>query len=80
MSISLHPALESKLRARAEAEGLTVEAYLERVVEADEQAESEITALALEGLNSGEPIQPNKDYWEEKHRRLEAWLRKTESK
>jgi hypothetical protein len=80
MSISLHPALESKLRARAEAEGLTVEAYLERVVEADEQAESEITALALEGLNSGEPIQPNKDYWEEKHRSLEARLRKTESK
>ena len=54
MSITIHPELESKLRARAEAEGLTIEAYLERVVEADEQAEEELTTLALEGLNSGE--------------------------
>jgi hypothetical protein len=79
MSITLHPELESKLRARAEAEGLTVEAYLERVIQADEQAEDEITALALEGLNSGEPIQPNTDYWEEKHRQLDARLRNTDS-
>ena len=79
MSITLHPELESKLRARAEAEGLTVEAYLERVIQADEQAEDEITALALKGLNSGEPIQPNTDYWEEKHRQLDARLRNTDS-
>jgi len=29
MSISMHPELETKLRARAQAEGLSVEAYLE---------------------------------------------------
>jgi predicted HicB family RNase H-like nuclease len=52
MSIIIHPELESKLRARAQAEGISVEAYLERVIEADEQAEEEIESLALEGLNS----------------------------
>jgi hypothetical protein len=79
MSISLHPELESKLRARAEAEGLTVEAYLERVIQADDRAEDELTALALEGVASGEPIQANTDYWEEKHRRLDARLTNPES-
>jgi len=44
-------------------------AYLERVVEADEQAEEELTRLALEGLNSREPIHANAAYWEERHRR-----------
>lgn len=34
MSINVHAQLESKLRAKAEAEGLTIEAYLERVLEA----------------------------------------------
>ena len=53
MSIAIHPELESKLRVRAEAKGLTIEAYFERVIQADEQAEDEITALALDGLNSG---------------------------
>jgi hypothetical protein len=31
MSITIQPELESRLRVRAEAEGLTVEAYLERI-------------------------------------------------
>jgi len=64
MSITIHPELESKRRARAEAEGLTVEAYLERVIAADEQAENELTALALNGLNSGEPIRADPAYWD----------------
>jgi len=79
MSITIQPALESKLRARAEAEGLTIEAYLERVIEADEQAEEELTGLALEGLNSGEPIHANAAYWEEKHRRIDERLDETET-
>ncbi len=49
MSISIHPELETKLRARAQAEGLSVEAYLERLVRADQSAEDELTALALRG-------------------------------
>jgi hypothetical protein len=75
MSITVHPELETKLRARAQAEGLTVEAYLERLVRAEQSAEDELTALALEGLNSGEPIEVSPGYWEAKHQKLDASLR-----
>jgi len=74
MSINIDPELESKLRARAQAEGITIEVYLERIVESDRQAEDEIEALTLEGLNSGEVIQTTADYWDEKHRRLDERL------
>lgn len=80
MSITINPELETRLRARAEAEGLTVEAYLERLVRADQQAEDEIGAMALEGLNSGEPIEVGSSYWEAKHRRLDERLRKTDTR
>ena len=50
MSISHTPELERKLRAHAETEVLSVEAYLERVVRNDEQAERE-----LEGLTCRRP-------------------------
>ena len=56
MSIVIPPELETRLRAHAEAEGLTVEAYIERLVSADERAEAELINLALEGLGSGEPL------------------------
>jgi hypothetical protein len=35
------------------------------------KAEKELEALAMEGLSSGEPIEPGPGYWEEKHRRLD---------
>jgi hypothetical protein len=70
MNITIHPELESKLRARAEAEGLTVEAYIERIARDDHEAEEQLKALALEGLNSGESIIVDEKYWEEKRRRL----------
>jgi hypothetical protein len=70
MSITIHPELEAKLLARAAAEGLTVEAYLERIARDDEEAEKELTSVALEGLSSGESIDPDERYWEEKRRRL----------
>jgi hypothetical protein len=70
MSITIHPELEARLRARAETEGLSVEAYVERIARDDEQAEQELEALALEGLNSGESIEADEKYWEEKRRRL----------
>ncbi len=38
MSITIHPELEAMLRTRAEAEGITVEAYVERIARDDEQA------------------------------------------
>ena len=70
MSITIHPELEAKLRIRADAEGLSVEAYIERIARDDEAAERELEALALEGLNSGESIRADEKYWEEKSQRL----------
>ncbi len=77
MSISIHPELETKLRGLAQAEGVTVEAYLERLVRAEQSAEDELTALALEGLDSGDPIEVGPGYWEAKHQKLDARLRGT---
>ena len=77
MMIAIHPELEIRLRARAEAEGLTVEAYVERLVRPEQQAGDELEALALEGLHSGEPIEIGPGYWEDKHRRLDERLKQT---
>jgi len=77
MTITIDPTLEARLRERAEAEGLTIPAYLERLVRADQSAEEELESLALEGLNSGDPIPVGPGYWEEKHRRLDDRLKKT---
>lgn len=57
MTITIDPKPEALLRERAEAEGLTVPAYLERLVRADQSAKEELESLALEGLHSGDPIQ-----------------------
>ena len=56
MSVAIRPELETKIRVRAEAEGLSIEAYLEHLVHADQRAEDELEALALEGIDSGDPI------------------------
>ena len=77
MSIAIHPDLESRIRSRAEAQGLSVEAYLESLVRADQQGTEELESLALEGLNSGAPIEVGPSYWQEKHLRLDERLRKT---
>lgn len=75
MSISLHPEFEAKLRSAAELQGLTVEAYLQRLVQGNEDAINELEALAAEGLRSGEPIGPGPGYWDEKHRQLDLRLK-----
>lgn len=77
MSIPIHPDIESRLRARAESVGLTVEVYLDHLVRADLDAEDEIEALALEGINSGELIEAGPEYREEKHHRLDARLKQS---
>ncbi len=77
MSIAIHPELESRIRSRAEAQGLSIEAYLERLVCADQQGTEELESLGLEGLNSGAPIEVGPSYWQEKHLRLDERLRKT---
>jgi uncharacterized protein YoaH (UPF0181 family) len=75
MNLSIHPELETKLRGLAQAEGLTVEAYLERLVRAEQSAEEKVTELALEGLDSGDAIEVGPGYCEAKHRKLDARLR-----
>ena len=77
MTITIDPRLEARLRERAEAEGVTIAAYLEKLVTADQTAEDELESLALEGLNSGEPIEVGAGYWEDKHRRLDERLSKS---
>jgi hypothetical protein len=80
MSIPIQPELETKIRARAEAGRLSIEVYLERLVQADQQGMEELEALALEGLESGAPIEVGPTYWQEKHRRLDERLKKTETR
>jgi hypothetical protein len=80
MTITIDPKLETQLRRRAETEGLTVTAYVERLIKDDEAALDELESLALEGVNSGDPIQVGPGYWEEKHRRLDERLKKTNTR
>jgi hypothetical protein len=80
MSITIHPPLETELRAKAEAEGISVEAYLERLLRAEQDAVDEIESSAAEGLNSGNPIEVGPSYWEEKHRRLDERLSRSHSR
>ena len=77
MAITIDPKLEARLRERAAADGVSVAAYLERLVKADQTSREELESLALEGLNSGEVIPAGPGYWEEKHRRLDERLKKT---
>jgi hypothetical protein len=77
MGITLQPELQAKLRERASEAGITVEAYIERLVRADEAAMNELEELALEGLNSGEPIDADNDeFWQERRRLLDEHLKK----
>ena len=77
MSITIHPELEARLRARAEAAGVTVETYIERIARDDQAAEDELEALALEGLNSGESIEVDERYRSEKRQWLIDRCQKT---
>lgn len=77
MNIAMRPDLESKIRSHAEAEGLSIEAYLERLVGAEQQDIEELEALALEGLHSGEALETGPSYWQEKHALLDQRLSKT---
>lgn len=70
MPISLQPELEARIRARADAAGLTVETYIERMVCDDEVAEGQLAAMAIEGLESGESVEADDNYWTERRQRL----------
>jgi len=77
MTITIDPKVEARLRERAAAEGVSITAYVERLVIADQAAEEELESLALEGLHSGPPIEIGPGYWEERQRRLDERLANT---
>jgi len=76
MTITLDPKVEERLRARAEAAGLTVDRYVENMILEEESPEDELERLLLEGLNSGESIPVDAKFWAERRtdveRRLQA--------
>jgi hypothetical protein len=76
VSISLRPDLESKLRRKAQAEGLTVHKYVERLIAIAEPPNEELENLALEGFRSSEAIAADSQYWRAKHRCLDELLKK----
>jgi hypothetical protein len=78
MSITIHPPLETEIRAKAEAEGISVEAYLERLLRADQESGADVERLAAEGLASGTPMDAAADYWERLHRHLDDRLRQSQ--
>jgi hypothetical protein len=77
MSITIDPKLEARIREKADAEGLSVSAYVERLVQADQVAEDELEMLALQGINSGVPHEIGPNYWEAKHRGLDERLKRS---
>ena len=77
MTITIDPALDASLLERAELAGLSVSAYIERLVRAHQSAIEEFEMLALEGLNSGEPIEVGAAYWDAKHQLLDQRLHNT---
>jgi len=72
MSIMIDPDLEARLKARAHAEGISVETYVERIARDDENAERELESLALEGLESGAFLLADDRFWAEKREQLSS--------
>ena len=64
MSISLHPELEAKLRARAQEDGVSVDAYLERLVYDDAAEIANTEALLQEAADSGDYIELTEEEWD----------------
>ena len=64
MSLTVHPELEAKLRARAKEEGVTVDAYLERLVEEEAAEIAHTEKLLQEATDSGNYIEITEDEWD----------------
>jgi hypothetical protein len=75
MALKVRPDLENELRANAEAEGVSVDDYIERLVRSSRQAMNELETLAIEGIDSGPSFEPAPGHWEQKHRSLEERLK-----
>ena len=51
MAITIDPKLEARIREKAEAEGLTVDAYVERLVSADQAAEEALDRQTADAIH-----------------------------
>ena len=64
VSITVHPELEARLRTRAEEEGVTVDAYLERLVQDEAVEIAHTETLLQEAADSGEHIELTEEEWD----------------
>ncbi|MFN0106707.1 MAG: hypothetical protein ACKV2U_32010 [Bryobacteraceae bacterium] len=80
MTITIDPKLEERLRARAEAAGLTVDRYVENIILDEESPEEELERLLLEGLNSGESVVADAAFWAERRAVLARRLQSLKSR
>jgi len=64
MPIIVNPNLEAKIRARAQADGLTVEAYVERLIREEDFEIAHTEALLDEAAASGEHIALTEGEWD----------------
>jgi hypothetical protein len=74
MPITVHPNLEAKIRARAQAEGLTVEAYVERLIHEEDSEIAQTEALLEEAAASGEHVALTEREWDRMEQEARAAL------
>ena len=72
MPITVHPDLEAKIRARAQAEGLTVEAHVERLIREEDSEIAQTEALLEEAAASGEHVTLTEREWDRMEREARA--------
>ncbi len=68
MSIALHPDLEATLRARAQEQGITVDVYLERLIQEEDAEIAHTEALLREASDSGGHIELTEAEWDRMER------------
>jgi hypothetical protein len=74
MPITVHPNLEAKIRARAQAEGLTVEAYVERLIHEEDSEIAQTEALLEKAAASGEHVALTEREWDRMEQEARAAL------
>ncbi|BDC50234.1 hypothetical protein F183_A25500 [Bryobacterales bacterium F-183] len=70
MTIAIDPKVGARLNEKAIAEGLTVAAYIERLVRIEDAAEAELESLALAGIASGNSLPAEEAFWQERYNRV----------
>jgi len=68
MGIHIQPELEAKLRDRAQAEGITIDAYLERLIHNEDAEVAHTEALLQDAADSGDYIELTEEEWDRMER------------